>query len=141
MNIYSGVDIIEIDRIKDTIDKWEDNFITRVFTDKEYKYCNTKSFPYPHLAARFSAKEAVIKSLGNFPIPDIKLKDIEILNTTNGKPEVKLHNKIKKYCKHNKITLELSLSHTKTFAVANAIAIKDGKDIQNTPGIINKTTT
>lgn len=140
MNIYSGVDIIEIDRIKETIDKWGEKFIDRVFTRKEYKYCNTKSFPYPHLAARFSAKEAVIKSLGNFPTPGMKLKDIEILNTDNGRPEVILHNKIKDYCEESEITLELSLSHTKTFAVANAIAVKNGKNISDTEKIIKKAT-
>jgi len=139
MNIYSGVDIIEIDRIKQAIITWQDKFINRVFTRKEFYYCKTKSNPYPHLAARFSAKEAVLKSLGNFNVLNVKLKDIEILNTTNGKPEVILHNCIKKYCNENNISIELSLSHTKTFAMANAIAIKNERNTSDTKEFIKET--
>lgn len=128
MNIYSGVDIIEIDRIEKAISKWKEKFIDRVFTKREYQYSNSKTFPYPHLAARFSAKEAVIKALGNFSLDKIRLKDIEVLNSTKGKPEIILHNHIKSYCQKNNIKIELSLSHTKTFAVANAIAVKNGKN-------------
>jgi len=141
MNIYSGVDIMEIDRIKNTIARWSDKFIKRVFTKNEYSYCSSKSFPHPHLAARFSAKEAVIKALGNFKIPKIRLKDIEVFNTSNGKPQVRLHNEINNYCQDNNITLELSLSHTSTFAVANAIAIKYEEYTPDTKRIIRETKT
>lgn len=128
MDLYSGVDIVEISRIKNAVLRWGKKFIDRVYTPGEYEYSFCKTQPYPHLAARFSAKEAVIKALGSFNLKEIRLTDIEILNSSNGKPDVILHNHVNDYCSQNGINVEISISHARMFAVSNAIAFKNGKN-------------
>ena len=108
-----GTDIIEVERIEKAIKRWGKDFLKHVFTDKEMAYAKTRKFPMQHYAARFAAKEAVFKAIGNDPT--ITWLDIEILNDKFGKPVCQF--KRKKF--KNKIFV--SLSHTKNYAVANAI--------------------
>lgn len=124
MILGTGVDIVEIDRIKKAAGKWKDKFLTRVFTDNELKYSNGKKFCYQHLAARFAAKEAVLKAFGDASINNMEWKNIEIANNKDGKPFVKLTGEAKKTL--NKMgagKIIVSLSHTKNYAVANAILV------------------
>ena len=65
MIIGTGVDIVEISRIKNAAKKWKKSFLEKIFTDKELEYSNEKTSSYQHLAARFAAKEAVLKALGS----------------------------------------------------------------------------
>ncbi|MCS7231348.1 MAG: holo-ACP synthase [Elusimicrobiota bacterium] len=107
-----GIDIIETKRIKRLIKN--KRFIERVFSIEEIKYCENKKNRAQHYAARFAAKEAIWKALaGRYSIP---LKDIVIKNIQNGKPEVFLKDK-----KLKNFKIEVSLSHTKEYAVAVAI--------------------
>jgi holo-[acyl-carrier protein] synthase len=124
MIIGTGVDIVEIDRIRKAADKWKDKFLTRVFTDSELNYANSKKFSYQHLAARFAAKEAVLKAFGDASINNMEWRNIEIANNKDGKPFVKLTGEARKTL--NKIgagEIIVSLSHTRNYAVANAILI------------------
>ncbi|MFC1593756.1 holo-ACP synthase [Candidatus Omnitrophota bacterium] len=118
MIIGSGVDIIEIERLKSAIERWGEAFLKRVFTAKEVDYSKKRRFPYEHLAARFAAKEAVLKALSNYRYD---YKDIEITNNGDGKPVCNL--------KHSadELTILLSISHTKNYAVASAIITKGEK--------------
>ena len=120
MKISCGVDIIEIDRVKESIEQLGDKFLNRVFTDKEIEYCESrKNQKYQHYAARFAAKEAIFKAIS------IKLKnkyeigwkDIEILDDTSGRPYVNILNECSKLIKN----IDISLSHCKEYAVATAI--------------------
>lgn len=107
-----GIDIIETKRIKKLIKNKK--FLNRVFSDEEIKYCESKKNKEQHYSARFAAKEAVWKALaGKYSIP---LKNIIIKNIQNGKPEVILKDK-----RLSKLKIEVSLSHTKEYAVAVAI--------------------
>lgn len=115
MIIGSGIDIIEVDRLKKAIDKWGDSILKRIFTKKELACAKTRKFDIQHLAGRFAAKEAVLKALSN---SQLALKDIEILNNGDGKPICRLISK----GRYPKVVL--SISHAKDYAVANAIAIK-----------------
>ena len=112
MIIGTGIDIIEIDRVKNAIERWGDNFINYVFNNEEIQYAKQSKFPEQHFAARFAAKEAIYKSIGD---SNIHWKDITIINNKDGKP----------YCKLNKISFKnkiyISISHTHKYAVANAI--------------------
>lgn len=118
MNIKTGVDIIEIERIKEAIEKHGNTFLNMIFTDKEIEYCEShKSQKYQHYAARFAAKEAVFKAL-SFYYDECKWKDYEVLNDENGKPFVKLHNDEIKLA-----SCDVSISHCKTYAVANFVTI------------------
>lgn len=113
MILGTGIDIIEIERIQKAIDRWGDHFLQHVFTDAEIKYSQKHKNATQHFAARFAAKEAVFKAMDtNAPID---WKDIQILNDANGKP----------HCTYNdenfKHQIFISISHTKNYAVANAI--------------------
>ena len=121
MEIKTGTDIIEISRIKKSIEETDNKFIERVFTDKEIEYCESrKSQKYQHYAVRFAGKEAVFKAISSVLKNkfEIDWKDIEILNDSSGRPYVNiLKSKIS-----DKINIDISLSHCKEYAVANVIA-------------------
>lgn len=118
-----GVDIIEVARIKKALNRWGERFLKRVFTPQEKRYCMRKAFPEQSLAARFAAKEAVMKALGTGLSGGIAWTDVEIVNNPQGKPEVKPGRKITDRIGKRKI--HISLSHTKEFAVAFAILEED----------------
>ncbi|GAB6099921.1 holo-ACP synthase [Halanaerocella petrolearia] len=117
-----GVDIIEIERIEKAINK-RDRFKYRFFTEDEIEYCEEYQKPWSHYAARFAAKEAVVKALGT-GFREFKWKDVEINNNKLGKPEVILYNKAKRLAEDKEITeVMLSISHSHDYAVAQAVAI------------------
>jgi len=113
MILGQGIDIIEVDRIAKAIERWGDDFLKHVFTDQEIAYAKKHRYPNQHFAARFAAKEAVLKAIGENS--EIGWKDIEIINQHNGKPSCIFHDK-----NFNQKIL-ISMSHTKKYAVANAI--------------------
>ncbi len=117
-----GVDIIEIDRIKAALLKY-DSFEKRIFTPAESKYCQSKQNPALHYAARFAAKEAVSKALGTGK-SGMKWTDIEVKRDSKGKPFIILSGGAAKQARENGICdIEVSLSFNKSNAVASAIAI------------------
>ncbi|MFH1856772.1 MAG: holo-ACP synthase [Candidatus Omnitrophota bacterium] len=122
----TGIDIIEIDRVKQAHKRWGDSFLKKVFTKKELDYSFEKRFPYQHLAARFAAKEAVIKAFGNGWENFVSLNLIEVSNDKDGKPRIILNGGFKKlYAKRNLNDIVVSMSHSKKFAVANCILVKN----------------
>ncbi|NQT90626.1 MAG: holo-ACP synthase [Candidatus Omnitrophica bacterium] len=126
MIIGTGVDIVEVSRIKSAAIKWKKNFLKKIFTDKELKYSEQRSVPYQHLAARFAAKEAVLKALGNGWTNRVEWRDIEVWNESSGKPNVRLSGQVKKVSNERGVDdILISVSHTRTYAVANVILIKD----------------
>ncbi|MDI6786700.1 MAG: holo-ACP synthase [bacterium] len=113
-----GVDVIEVKRIKEATLRWKDHFLKRVFTKKELAYCQKKPNIYQHLAARFAAKEAVLKAFG-VGLGKIHLKDIEVIRNHYGKPDINLLGQAKQFI--NKGKLLVTLSHCKEYAIAQAI--------------------
>ena len=121
MKIRTGIDIIEIDRIRQSIEETDGRFCERVYTQKEIEYCeNKKMQKYQHYAARFAAKEAVLKAISQLLESkfDIEWKEIEVLNDEEGRPFVNL---LKKDIPIDEI--DISISHCKTYAVASVVAI------------------
>lgn len=115
-----GIDLVEIERIKDAIDSQGQKFLDRLFTLREQEYCNLlKKDPAIRFAARFCAKEALVKALGCGFGKDIGFLDIEILNNDLGKPEIFLSQKVKE--RFSNPQLHLSLSHSKSMATAVVI--------------------
>jgi len=109
-----GIDIIEIDRIKDAISTHGDKFLSRIFTAKEISYCSIrKKLKFPELAVRFAAKEAYSKAIGT-GIKGIRFKEIEVVNNKNGKPHIALSGKVDS-------KVHLSLSHSENYAVASVV--------------------
>ena len=124
----TGIDIIEISRIKNAVLRWKDSFLKRIFTENEINYSQAKKFSYQHLAARFAAKEAVLKAIGDSSIHQINLREVEVLNDKSGKPFIRLSGAAKKIKEKRKISdIIISMSHTHKMAVANAILIKNDK--------------
>jgi holo-[acyl-carrier protein] synthase len=119
-----GIDIVKIDRIRKAIERQSKHFLHKVFTDLEIDFCYKRSNPYPSLAARFAAKEALLKSVGKGILNS--LMDIEVRNHDSGKPYIYLSGKMKQFFFENKIhTIHLSLSHDKDYAVAMVVIEKD----------------
>lgn len=118
-----GTDIIEISRIKETIEKYDTNFIERIYSTYEIEYCKKKgNAKYQHYAARFAAKEAVAKMLGTGFNGSFEWKDIEVKNDEFGKPKVELLNGAKKiFEEENLENIDISLSHCKEYAIAMVI--------------------
>lgn len=112
MIVGTGIDIIEISRIKKAIERWGDDFLRHIFNLEEINYCRRQKDPYQHFAVRFAAKEAVFKAVG-----DLKLswKDVTISHDPDGKPVCTYHPE--GFSKK----IHISLSHCKEYAVASAI--------------------
>lgn len=123
MKITSGVDILEIDRIKKIIEKEGETFLLKIYTENEIKYCEKRNVvKYKSYAARFAAKEAVLKAFGTGMSSGIELKDIEILNEENGRPYVVLKKgALEFFEKMNGKDICISLSHSEKYTVANVI--------------------
>ena len=115
-----GTDIIEISRIKESIERNGETFLNRIYTEKEIEYCEGhNAVKYQHYAARFSAKEAVAKFLGTGFIGEFDWKDIEILNNNFGKPEVILKGRaLELFNKMNYKEISISMSHCKEYATS-----------------------
>ena len=122
----TGIDIVEIARIKKSLERFPNRFEEKIFTTNEIKYCREKADPFKHFAARFAVKEAVLKSLGTGMSQGIGWKDIQIWNNKkNGKPYLKVDGKGKLVFKTLKLkNIHISISHEKTYAVAHAVAEK-----------------
>jgi len=116
-----GIDIIEIERIKQAVLRTP-RFLNRLYTVGELDYCRSKSNPYPSLAARFAAKEAVRKlhpSLSR----GIGFRDVEVVVEAGGRPRIVLHGAALVRCEEAGIrNIDLSLSHSATHAIAAVIA-------------------
>jgi holo-[acyl-carrier protein] synthase len=118
-----GIDIIEIDRISKAIER-QDRFLEKLFTEYEIDYYENKGKRAETIAGLFAAKEAVSKVIGK-GISGYTWKDIEINHTDDGQPYVLLHREAKKIAEDMGINKVLvSISHCKTYAVANAAGVK-----------------
>ncbi|MCK5306852.1 MAG: holo-ACP synthase [Candidatus Omnitrophica bacterium] len=125
MIINSGIDLIEVKRIKKAANRWGNKFIKRVFTDEEISYSKEKKFFYQHLAARFAAKEAVLKAFGEGWRGFVRWKDVEVLKNKDGKPHIEVYGYLRELKNEKMIkSISISLSHTKDYAVANCILVR-----------------
>lgn len=116
-----GVDIVDIERIKLAIVRTP-RFLTRIFTPNEIDYSLGKKNPYPSLAARFAAKEALRKLHPAFT-QGIAFHDVEVINDIKGRPILYLHNRAKEVMQEHGIAdIAISLSHARYQAIATIIA-------------------
>jgi holo-[acyl-carrier-protein] synthase len=119
MKIKCGTDIIEVSRIKESIEKLGDKFLNKIYTQKEIEYCLSKNnMKYQHFAARFAAKEAIFKAISSLLKNkyEITWKDVEVLNDENGRPYVHFLNN-----NYNIEQIDISISHLKEYAIATCI--------------------
>ncbi|NLT50609.1 MAG: holo-ACP synthase [Ignavibacteria bacterium] len=120
MVIGVGIDIIEIERIKKSVDKLGSKFLDKIYTELEKQYSLSKANKYQHLAARFAAKEAIIKALSSIYNEGFRWKDIEIFNESGGMPKVKLSGKLESLI-NSEMDLKISMSHSENYVTCFAI--------------------
>lgn len=117
-----GIDIVDVNRLKERCARPE--FLELVFTEGEREYCEKKGNKYESYAARFAAKEAYMKAVGEGWTTNAQFKEIEVINGESGQPKMVLSGLTKAYFeKQDFKVLNLSLSHTDTTAVAVVIIV------------------
>ena len=120
--LTTGVDIIEIPRIKRVLDRYGQRFLNRVFTPAEIAYCRGRA---PNLAGRFAAKEAAMKALGT-GVRGVSWKDIEVIRADSGAPSLRLHGRAEKRAQRLQVgEMSLSISHSREYAVAFVVAQRE----------------
>jgi len=118
-----GVDIIEIERIRRAISRWNGRFLNRVYTQAELTLCKGR---VPELAVRFAGKEAVSKALGT-GLLGVSWCEMEVLADARGRPLVRLHGRAAaRAAKLGLVEFAISLSHSRDYAVAFVAAGQDG---------------
>ena len=122
-----GTDIIDIRRIRKTINKYGIRFKKKCFHNNEIELCEKRYNSIESYAKRYAAKEACAKALGTGLARGVFWKDIEVKNNIYGKPSILLHNNAKKYLKkfqNKNARIEISISDEKDFAISNVIIFK-----------------
>jgi len=131
MIISNGIDIVDIRRIRKTIDKYKFRFKKKCFHPGEITKSEDRLKSVESYAKRYAAKEACAKALGTGLARGVFWKDIEVQNDKFGKPKIKLHNNalkyLKKMTKSNNYLIEVSLSDEKKYAIANVIIYENEK--------------
>jgi holo-[acyl-carrier protein] synthase len=123
--LEAGVDIVEIARIDDLVDRYGDRFRARVYTDREWADAGGRA---ASLAARFAAKEATIKALGS---REPALHEIEVVRAPNSRPRLRLYGRAAAVAREGGVRqLALSLSHGRDHAVAMVVLQRDGERAQ-----------
>ena len=128
----TGIDLVENDRMRDTLKKWGKKFKEKVYLPSEQAYCDSRAEPFRHYAGRFAVKEAVSKAFGTGVSEHIGWLDIEVVRDPNsGAPSVHLSRKGRRLARSRGVEQVLvSLSHTHHYAVAQALLVgtPGGKD-------------
>ncbi len=126
--MYVGIDIIEIKRIE-RLFSGNDNFLKKIYTEKEVEYCMQRKNKYQHLAARFASKEAMFKALGTGWIGKMKWTDIELLNDEMGRPYLNLYGSVKELTDKKHIgDISVSVSHCQDYAIAQVLLVSKRED-------------
>jgi holo-[acyl-carrier protein] synthase len=122
MIVGTGVDIAEVPRIRESIERFGDRFIRRIFTDGEIGYCERKASRFESYAARFAAKEAGMKALGTGWSRGVRWRDIEVVRAKGQRPTIQFHGEAAAIAaKLGTKNIALSLTHTSEQALAHVI--------------------
>jgi holo-[acyl-carrier protein] synthase len=120
-----GTDIVECLRIGRMIERYGELFLTRVYTEREIRYCQERKHATENFAGRWAAKEAVLKCLGTGWSKGICWTDIEVRNHPSGLPQLVLRAGAREIAEQQKISdILISISHCRAYATASAIAIR-----------------
>ena len=124
--VGTGVDLVEVARIRQMFEQWRDQFTRRVFLEAERRYCESRPHPWMHYAVRFAVKEAVAKAFGTGISPELGWQDIEVVaDPATRAPSVRFSPKGQVLAARLGIArVVVSLSHTHDYAVAQAILVE-----------------
>lgn len=119
-----GIDVVEVSRIRSSLDEFGERFLQRLFTPGERIYCEAQKRPELHFSARFAAKEAVAKAFGTGIGKEVGWLDLEIIRRESGEPGVRLTGAAEAFAAERGVAqVMVSLTHAKHYAAANAILI------------------
>jgi holo-[acyl-carrier protein] synthase len=122
MIVGTGVDIAEVPRIRESIARFGQRFLNRVFTPGEVEYCESKASKFESYAARFAAKEAGMKALGTGWNHGVRWRDIEVVRRRGQRPTIQFHGKAAAFAeKLGTKNIALSITHTSQQALAHVI--------------------
>ena len=122
MIVGTGIDIAEVARIRQSIERFGQRFLERIFTPGEIGYCDSKVNRFERYAARFAAKEAAMKALGTGWNHGVRWRDCEVARLPGGRPTIQFHGKAAQFAaKLGAKNAALSLSHTQEQAIAQVI--------------------
>ncbi len=122
MILGTGIDLIEVERIRASFEKFGERFLRRILRPDEVAYCLTHKDPAPHLAARFAAKEAISKAFGTGIGAPLGWQDMEVRRKESGEPYVVMHDGgAALLSKRSAARVHISLSHTAGHAAAVAV--------------------
>src|SRR5438128_11527071 len=122
MIVGTGIDIAEVHRIGEAMERFGARFLHRVFTEGERRYCDSKANRVERYAARFAAKEAAMKALGTGWSRGVRWRDIEVFRQPGSRPTIKFHGRAAEFATMlNTRNIALSLSHTPEQAIASVI--------------------
>ena len=127
MIVGSGIDLVEIDRIQRTLDRFGSRFLDRVYTPAEQAYCMRKRNAAESLAARFAAKEAGAKALGTGISQGVNWLEIEVIRDPGGRPGLRFHGRAAERAGKMRVAhAALSLTHSKDLAMASVVLESTG---------------
>jgi holo-[acyl-carrier protein] synthase len=122
MIVGTGIDIAEVPRIGQAIERFGERFVQRIFTAGEIRYCDSKANRAERYAARFAAKEAAMKALGTGWNHGVRWRDCEVVRAPGGRPTMTFHGKAGEFAARLGVrNIALSLSHTTEQAIAQVI--------------------
>lgn len=122
MIVGTGIDVAEVPRIRNSIERFGDKFVRRIFTAGEIAYVERKANRFERYAARFAAKEAGMKAIGTGWKHGVTWQDFEVTNLPSGKPTLRFHGVAARIADKLKVrNVSLSLTHTAEIGVAHVI--------------------
>ena len=122
MIVGTGIDIAEVPRIRQSIERFGQRFLQRIYTPGEMRYCDSKANRYERYAARFAAKEAAMKALGTGWNHGVRWCDCEVVRMPGGRPTIAFHGKAAEFATRlGTKNVALSISHTTEQAIAQVI--------------------
>lgn len=127
MNIRGiGIDLVQIPRMRRVVERWQDRFLQRVFTEEELAYCRSRKDPIPHLAARFAAKEAGLKALGTGLRLGVRWRELEVRRERGEAPVLILSGRSRAIGEaRGGRRMLLALTHEGEYACAQAMLVDD----------------
>ncbi len=127
MNIRGiGIDLVQIPRMRRVVERWQDRFLQRVFTEGELAYCRSRKDPIPHLAARFAAKEAGLKALGTGLRLGVQWRELEVRRERGEAPVLILSGRSRAIGEaRGGRRMLLALTHEGEYACAQAMLVDD----------------
>jgi len=136
MIVGSGIDLIEIERIQRSMDRFGQRFLDRIYTPAEQAYCLNKRKSAESFAARFAAKEAGAKALGTGISHGVNWLEIEVIRSFGGRPTLRFHGRAAQIAAHiGARHASLSLTHSTTQAMASVV-LEDGSEVAGWPGAV-----